>query len=61
MVENHFWKFDQNFGFAGFEADFGSDSELLDVEDDVVEVSEDLIIESAFGPRRRLTASFRFD
>ena len=35
---------------AGFEAaDFGSDSELLDVEDDVVEVSEDLIIESALA------------
>ena len=50
MVENHFWKFDQNFGLPVFEADFGSDSELLDVEDDVVEVSEDLIIESAFGP-----------
>ena len=27
----------------------GSDSELLDVEDDVVEVSEDLMIESALA------------
>ena len=61
MVENHFWTFDQKLWLAGFEADFGSDSELLDVEDDVVEVSEDLIIEICFGPRRRLTASFRFD
>ena len=46
---------------AGFEADFGSDSELLDVEDDVVEVSEDLIIESALALEEGLTASFRFD